>query len=102
MMRYVVVFFIIFTFISYAYGTEGRYITYQINGKPYEGYYVIGGKECPLVLLIHDWDGITNYEIKRAHMLSKLGYNVFVADLFGAGIRPTTVTDKRQHTGELN
>jgi dienelactone hydrolase len=30
-----------------------------------------------------------------------MGYAVFAADLFGAGIRPTEVTDKRQHTGEL-
>jgi dienelactone hydrolase len=34
-------------------------------------------------------------------MLAGLGYAVFAADLFGKGARPTTVTDKRQHTGEL-
>jgi dienelactone hydrolase len=53
------------------------------------------------VLLIHDWDGLTNYEIKRANMLADLGYAVFALDLFGAGMRPTEVKDKRQHTGEL-
>jgi dienelactone hydrolase len=51
--------------------------------------------------LIHDWDGLTDYEVKRAHMLADLGYAVFAADLFGAGVRPTEVADKRQHTGEL-
>jgi dienelactone hydrolase len=54
------------------------------------------------VLLVHDWDGLTDYEIKRAGMLAKLGYAVFAADLFGAGVRPTEVKDKRQHTGELS
>jgi hypothetical protein len=34
-------------------------------------------------------------------MLAELGYAVFAADLFGAGVRLTEVTDKRQHTGEL-
>jgi dienelactone hydrolase len=34
-------------------------------------------------------------------MLSDLGYSVFAADLFGAGVRPTEIEDKRQHTGEL-
>jgi dienelactone hydrolase len=34
-------------------------------------------------------------------MLSELGYAVFAMDLFGAGVRPTKVKDKRQHTGEL-
>ena len=53
------------------------------------------------MLLIHDWDGLTDYEIKRANMLTELGYAVFAVDLFGAGVRPTKVTDKRQHTGEL-
>jgi len=53
------------------------------------------------VLLIHDWDGLTDYEVKRAEMLSELGYAVFAADLFGKGIRPTEMVDKRQHTGAL-
>lgn len=34
-------------------------------------------------------------------MLAEQGYAVMAADLFGAGIRPTEDTDKRQHTGEL-
>ena len=54
-----------------------------------------------LVLLINDWDGLTDYEVKRANMLADMGYAVFVADLFGAGVRPTEVKDKRRHTGEL-
>jgi dienelactone hydrolase len=53
------------------------------------------------VLLIHDWDGLTDYEVKRADMLAAEGYAVFAADLFGAGVRPTKVEDRRQHTGEL-
>ncbi len=80
---------------------EGELITYNVNGVPYEGYYVTPGKDAPMVLIIHDWDGLTEYEIKRANMLAEMGYAAFVADLFGAGIRPTKVEDKRQHTGEL-
>jgi dienelactone hydrolase len=53
------------------------------------------------VLLIHGWDGLTGYQVKRANMLAEMGYAVFAADLFGAGVRPTEVKDKRQHTGEL-
>ncbi len=76
-------------------------VTYQINGQDYEGYYVSAGDNTPLVLLLHDWDGLTDYEVKRAHMLVDMGYSVFAADLFGAGIRPTKMEDKKQHTGEL-
>ena len=84
-----------------ALGATGQAVTYTVNGQPYEGYYVSPNAQAPLVLLIHDWDGLTDYEIKRADMLAEKGYAVFAADLFGKGARPTEVTDKRQHTGEL-
>ncbi|MFO7555706.1 MAG: dienelactone hydrolase family protein [Desulfobacterales bacterium] len=83
------------------FGATGVLVTYQISGQSYEGYYITPSNQAPLVLLIHDWDGLTDYEIKRANMLAESGYAVFAADLFGAGVRPTAVTDKRQHTGEL-
>jgi dienelactone hydrolase len=82
-------------------GTVGEKISYDVDGKPFEGYLVMPSPKAPLILLIHDWDGLTGYEVKRAGMLADLGYAVFAADLFGAGIRPTEVKDKRQHTGEL-
>jgi len=83
---------------SYA---SGKVVTYSAEGGEYEGYYSSGKKGAPLLLLIHDWDGLTDYEIKRAEMLADLGYSVFAADLFGKGVRPTEVKDKKQHTGEL-
>lgn len=84
-----------------ALAAAGKHLSYQVNGQDYEGYYVSPGGNVPLVLLIHDWDGLTDYEVKRADMLASMGYAVFAADLFGAGVRPTEVKDKRQHTGEL-
>ena len=92
----------ILVFSGSASAKAGTDVSYQVDGKPYQGYYAAAGdKEAPLVLLLHDWDGLTDYEIKRADMLAALGYQVFAADLFGAGIRPTKVEDRRQHTGEL-
>jgi dienelactone hydrolase len=93
--------FLLLSFSSVAFGSTGAAVTYQVNGQSYEGYYISPSPQAPLVLLIHDWDGLTDYEIKRAHMLADLGYAVFALDLFGAGVRPTEVKDKRQHTGEL-
>jgi dienelactone hydrolase len=97
--------FILVVFIIFCSATSvlagGKFLDYSVQEKSYEGYFVSPGKQSPLVLLLHDWDGLTDYEVKRANMLSELGYAVFAADLFGAGIRPTEVTDKRQHTGEL-
>jgi dienelactone hydrolase len=76
-------------------------VRYEVDGRPYEGFYISPSPDAPLVLLIHDWDGLTDYEVQRAHMLAEMGYAVFAADLFGAGVRPTEMVDKRQHTGEL-
>jgi dienelactone hydrolase len=87
--------------ISSTAGAAGMAVTYEVNGQPYEGYYVSPSAKAPLVLIIHDWDGLTDYEITRANMLAQRGYAAFAADLFGAGVRPTEVKDKRQHTGEL-
>lgn len=84
-----------------AVGAAGTTVTYQVDGQPYDGYYTSPSENAPFLLLIHDWDGLTDYEVKRADMLADLGYAVFAADLFGAGVRPTEMEDKRQHTGEL-
>ena len=79
----------------------GRAVIYDVDGASFEGYYISPAANAPLVLLIHDWDGLTDYEVKRAQMLAGMGYAVFAADLFGAGVRPVKVEDRRQHTGEL-
>jgi len=79
----------------------GKSIVYEVNGASYEGYYTGASENAPLILLVHDWNGLTDYEVKRADMLAEMGYTVFAVDLFGAGVRPTKVEDKRQHTGEL-
>ncbi|MZI95880.1 prolyl oligopeptidase family serine peptidase [Vibrio sp. CAIM 722] len=79
----------------------GENVVYKVDGKQYQGYWAKVSHDAPLVVLVHDWDGLTQYEEKRAKMLNELGYNVFAVDLFGKGVRPTKVADKRQHTGEL-
>lgn len=42
----------------------------------------------PGVLIVHQWTGISAHEIERAKRLAGLGYNVFIADIYGKGIRP--------------
>jgi dienelactone hydrolase len=87
--------------ISSPANAAGKLVSYEVNGEAFEGYYISPSPNAPLILLIHDWDGLTDYEVKRANMLADMGYTIFAADLFGAGVRPTEVKDKRQHTGEL-
>lgn len=84
----------------------GKDVAYTVGKTIYEGYFAEPKakqktKQAPLVFMVHDWDGLTDYEKKRADMLSDQGYAVFVADLFGKGVRPSKIEDRKQHTGEL-
>jgi len=90
----------IFLFASSALAT-GHVVPYTVNGEQFEGYYVSPAAGAPLVLLVHDWDGLTDYEVKRAEMLAKMGYAVFAVDLFGKGVRPAAMEERQKVTGAL-
>lgn len=80
----------------------GESVTYSVDGAEYEGYSAPAqGDAKGLVLIIHDWDGLTGYEEKRADMLAELGYDAFAVDLFGKGNRPETIDARRAETGKL-
>ena len=79
----------------------GAPVTYTVNGEEFEGYYISPKPGAPLVFMIHDWDGIGDYEVKRAQMLADQGYAVFAADMYGKGVRPTETEEKRKQTGAL-
>lgn len=76
-------------------------LTYKIGEKTYEGFVISKGKKSPTVFIVHDWDGLTDYEKKRAQMVAAMGFSVFAVDLFGKGVRPSEEKDKKQKTGEL-
>lgn len=43
----------------------------------------------PGVLVVHQWKGLGDYELRRAEMLAGLGYVAFCADIYGKGVRAT-------------
>ncbi len=68
-------------------------VEYDQGGTVLEGlsvFYATMTSKGPAVLLLHQWNGVTEYEKKRAEMLAQLGYNAFAADIYGKGIRPET------------
>jgi dienelactone hydrolase len=80
----------------------GDPFTYTVGGETFEGYQsTVKGGAKGLVIILHDWDGLTGYEKKRAEMLADLGYDAFAVDLFGKGNRPTDTAAKKQETGRL-
>ncbi len=47
----------------------------------------------PGIVVVHQWKGLGDYELKRAEMLAKLGYVAFCADIYGKGVRATNPQD---------
>jgi dienelactone hydrolase len=68
-------------------------VEYKEGSATLEGYAVFneGGGSRPGVVVVPEWNGVGPYTQKRAEMLAELGYNAFVADIYGKGIRPQTM-----------
>lgn len=80
----------------------GETVPYTIDGESFEGYRAhADGDSKGLVLVIHDWDGLTGYEKKRADMLAAMGYDAFAVDLYGQGNRPVDTGAKKKEIGKL-
>lgn len=85
-----------------AYTPSGEDVNYDVNGERFEGYFISGGDNAKgSVIIVHDWDGIDDYERQRADMLAEQGFDAFAVDLFGAGNRPQATEDKQAATQAL-
>ena len=76
---------------------QTKTVEYQQNGDTLEGVLVwddaTAGKR-PGVLIVHQWLGLTDYEIGRAKQLAGLEFaSPFCADIYGKGIRPTNTDE---------
>ena len=77
-------------------------IDYTHDGVELEGILVYDDSNDapkPGVLIFHQWSGAGEYETARATMLAAEGYAVFAGDIYGKGIRPVEVADKRANAG---
>ncbi|MGZ9097567.1 MAG: dienelactone hydrolase family protein [Micavibrio sp.] len=83
--------FIIALFVTLP-ALAGETLTYTDGETTLEGYLAraegVDDSEAPAVLIVHQWKGPGDYERRRADMLAALGYNAFVVDMYGKGIRP--------------
>lgn len=80
----------------------GEEVTYEIDGTAYEGYLAEATRDSKgLVLIIHDWGGLDDYEKTRAEMIADEGYDAFAVDLYGKGNRPDTTEARKELVGQL-
>ena len=72
--------------------TKSAAIDYDHDGQACEGFAVWddAGAKRPGILVFPEWNGVGEYTEKRAKMLGELGFNAFVVDVYGKGIRPNT------------
>jgi dienelactone hydrolase len=76
---------------------------YTVGDMEFEGYVATNTNTEPMgtVLIVHDWDGLTEYERRRAEMLAALGYTAFAIDVYGADRRPQNREENREFSGAL-
>ncbi len=82
---------------------QTRTIEYKQGDSALEGVLVYDDAvktKRPGVLIVHQWKGVTDYELKRAAMLAQLGYVAFCADIYGKGIRPLTPAEAGAQAGK--
>lgn len=58
-----------------------------------------GDEVRPGVLIIHQWKGISEHELRVARELAALGYVAFCADIYGQGVRPETSDEAGRQAG---
>ena len=83
---------------------EGAPFEYTVGDTTFEGYVARNtalAEPKGTVLLVHDWDGMTAYEERRAEMLAALGYTAFAIDVYGKDENPQSVEENRALSGAL-
>lgn len=69
---------------------EGAAHEYRDGSTVLEGYVSRpeGSGPFPVVMIVHQWGGLGEYEKRRADMLADMGYLAFALDIYGKGVRP--------------
>lgn len=76
---------------------------YQDGDEILEGFIVThsDGKTRPGVLISHAWGGLSDFEKDKAKAVAGLGYNVLAIDMYGKGIRGTTIEENQALMGKF-
>ncbi|MDI9639922.1 dienelactone hydrolase family protein [Kamptonema cortianum] len=77
-------------------GMMGSSYEYKDGDVTLEGYLAKPMQDvvAPIVIVVHQWGGLGDYERQRCDMLAQMGYVAFGADIYGKGVRPKEMSDK--------
>ena len=63
-------------------------IEYNVGDASHQGYLAYDDEITearPGILIVHEWWGLNEYIVRRAHMLAELGYVALALDMYGGG-----------------
>jgi dienelactone hydrolase len=63
-------------------------IEYAVADTSHQGYLAYDDEQTgdrPGIIIVHEWWGLNDYMVRRAHMLAELGYVALAIDMFGGG-----------------
>ncbi|MBK1855144.1 dienelactone hydrolase family protein [Verrucomicrobiaceae bacterium 5K15] len=78
-------------------------IVYQEGETQLEGYAALPKEaegKLPVIVVVHQWMGLTDYEKMRCQQLAKLGYLAFAVDIYGQGVRPSSMSEAGAQAGK--
>ena len=79
----------------------GEPVIYKDGDVTLEGYLARpADPDAPIVMIVHQWKGLGEYEKSRADMLAAAGYNAFAIDMYGQGIRPKDTDEAGTEAGK--
>ncbi len=73
-------------------------VPYEIDGKPFEGTLVYDDAvktPRPGLLMVPNWMGVTTVAADQAKGIAGQRYVIFIADMYGKGVRPTKPEEAR-------
>ena len=81
-------------------------IEYSVGDAVHQGYLAYDDEVAdakPGIIIVHEWWGLNDYILRRAHMLAELGYVALAIDMYGGGeIAQDTDQAGALMTGVLN
>lgn len=77
---------------------------YVLDGQTYLGYIAYDASRegvRPGVVIVHDWNGVDEYEKYRADLLARLGYVALAIDVYGKDRQPQSQQENAERAGEM-
>jgi dienelactone hydrolase len=78
-------------------------VGWEVDKVKFEGVLVYedGGAARPGLVLVPNWMGVTEANVKQAELVASHGYVVLVADVYGVNVRPKTPDEAGKAAGAL-